>query len=311
VWVTSSLQTVLTPTAIALGNFDGVHRGHQRVIQPVLVGPNQQFATVVTFHPHPQEFFSGRPRSLLTPLEEKVMQLKGLGVDQLVLLPFDRELADLNPSEFVNTLLVRSLQAKHICIGEDFRFGRHRAGTAKDLRAIAQTHGIEVEIIPLQTQDGERISSSGIRAALQVGQVDEANRLLGRAYSLVGTVVKGRQLGRKLGFPTANLHLPTEKFLPQLGVYYVQVEAETLRCTGLMNLGLRPTVDAEANPTVEVHLLDWAGDLYDQVLTVKLIAFLRPERQFPSLEALKEQILADCQAARQIFAKNLSKTAVK
>jgi len=310
VWVTSSLATILTPTAAALGNFDGVHRGHRQVIQPILqqIANPDIYPTVVTFHPHPQEFFSGQPRCLLTPLAEKVAQLAELGVEQLVLLPFDRELANLTPQEFVADLLVEKLQAKQVSVGMDFCFGRQRSGTALDLQQLATAHGIRVNITSLQRLEGDRISSSAIRQALERGEVSFANHLLGRSYRLVGQVVPGQQRGRQLGFPTANLHIPGEKFLPRLGVYAVRIhhcqdtrETELLTppsLTGVMNLGIRPTVDG-SQQTAEVHLFDWSGDLYGQTLAVYLEKFLRPEQKFASLETLQRQIAMDCQTARK------------
>lgn len=307
-WVTSSLTKALTPTAVALGNFDGVHRGHQRVIQPILnqvktEGAEQTYSTVVTFNPHPQEFFTGQSRALLTPLNEKVEELLRLGVEQLVLLPFDRELAALSPQEFVEKILVQQLRSQQISVGQDFRFGWQRSGTATDLQAIAATFGIPVTIVPLHICEGERISSSFIRQALEQGELQRAASLLGRPYTLTGSVVKGQQLGRTIGFPTANLQLPPEKFLPRQGVYAVRVFASyplPLACTGVMNIGYRPTVNG-TQPSVEVHLLDWSGDLYGKTITVQLEKFLRPEQKFASLEALKAQIQADCAIARSVL----------
>ncbi|MBD2020046.1 bifunctional riboflavin kinase/FAD synthetase [Leptolyngbya sp. FACHB-36] len=315
-WVTSSLATVLTPTAVALGNFDGVHRGHRQVVQPVLAarpGDSPRFySTVVSFHPHPREFFTGQSRSLLTPLSEKVAQLQQLGVEQLVLLPFDRDLASLTPEQFVQSILVQRLQAVRISVGMDFCFGRERTGTATGLQAIGAAFGIDVTIAPLQLLDGERISSSAIRQALQTGDLSIANCYLGRSYELVGQVVQGQQLGRTIGFPTANLQLPAEKFLPSLGVYAVQVQvyeteqAELLQpAIGVMNLGNRPTINGTSQ-TIEVHLLDWSGDLYGRTLRVSLEKFLRPEQKFASLDDLKAQIQADCDSARALFAARLT-----
>ncbi|PSO79105.1 MAG: bifunctional riboflavin kinase/FAD synthetase [Cyanobacteria bacterium QS_4_48_99] len=326
-WITSSTAKARTPTVIALGNFDGVHRGHQQVMQPILptaetfqrlraaasqvedfYPPNLEktelpHASVVTFNPHPQEFFTGQTRKLLTPLEEKVPLLKELGIEQLVLLTFDRELASLSPWQFVEEILVQQLRATYISVGEDFRFGRERAGTSADLSAIAAHFGVEVSIASLQTDQDERISSSQIRQALEQGEISQANRLLGRSYTLTGTVEVGEKRGRTMGFPTANLQLPPAKLLPRQGVYYVRVSSPTqLPPTspqdGVMNIGYRPTVDGTI-PTVEVHLLDWSGDLYGQTLTVSLETFLRSEQKFSSLDALKAQITADCEAAKR------------
>lgn len=302
-WITSSLQTAKTPTLVALGNFDGVHRGHQQVIAPVLSAAQSHTATpsVVTFNPHPQEFFSGQRRTLLTPLDEKVRYLQALGIHQLVLLPFNQELARLSPQEFVAEILVQQLQAKQISVGQNFCFGRQRAGTAADLQTIAAEYGIPVEIVPLHTCQDERISSSAIRQALLGGNLQRANQLLGRPYTLIGEVVQGQQLGRTIGFPTANLSLPSEKFVPRQGVYsvwvQVQTDGEICQMPGVMNIGNRPTVNGTTQ-TIEVHLLDWTGDLYNQTLIVSLEDFLRPEQKFASLDNLKAQIQADCDQAR-------------
>ncbi len=347
-WVTSSPAKALIPTTVAIGNFDGLHRGHQRVIQPSLnfacdsqasewqlqspslfggedanSTPNvHTYTTVVTFNPHPQEFFSGQRRTLLTPLNEKVEQLSVWGVEQLVLLPFNRELAALSPQEFVETILVQQLRSQRISVGEDFRFGWQRRGTATDLQAIAAQFGIPVSIVPLHTCEGERISSSSIRQAIEQGDLQRALVLLGRPYTLLGTVIVGQQLGRTIGFPTANLQLPPEKFLPRLGVYAVRVFIQAGEQTGrgaeenekvlspaprplsspasllgVMNIGYRPTVNG-MYPSVEIHLLDWSGDLYGKTLKVQLEKFLRPEQKFASLEALKAQIQVDCAIAR-------------
>ncbi|MCC5604359.1 bifunctional riboflavin kinase/FAD synthetase [Nostoc favosum] len=343
VWVASSSVGLLTPTAVALGKFDGVHLGHQRVIQPVLHAganlsvasspqskENQQLAnqeyiysTVVTFDPHPQEFFTGQPRTLLTPLDEKVQQLRSLGVEQLVLLPFDKELSALTPEEFVEKILVQQLRCQQISIGQDFCFGEKRSGTAKDLQLIAAKHNIPVTIVPLQTYTGNsltesscvsttptqdaRISTSLIRQTLEQGDIENANLLLGRPYTLLGVVVQGQQLGRTIGFPTANLQLPKEKFLPRQGVYAVRIftlsetsDVAPNESLGVMNIGNRPTVNGTYS-SVEVHLFDWSGDLYGKKLAVELVKFLRPEQKFASLEALKTQIQLDCVVAKEVL----------
>jgi riboflavin kinase / FMN adenylyltransferase len=397
VWVTSSYSAALTPTSVALGNFDGLHLGHRQVVQPILnrspeptsatvfasgqnlrpnAGKDQNwesehpaswdndsatppetadnahpraednsfsgrddaagdrlYGTVVTFDPHPQEFFTGQPKKLLTPLAEKVELLAAMGVEQLVLLPFDRELAALTAAEFVEEILVRQLQASRISVGVDFRFGRGRAGTAVDLQSIASGYGIDVTLVPLHNcTEGDRISSSAIREGLASGDIIQANQLLGRPYSLVGPVVGGQRLGRTIGFPTANIELPPEKFLPCFGVYAVRVsvkdgggiikkdESSSYKwenpqsliprpasnvsfINGVMNVGRRPTVNG-LQLTVEVHLLDWSGDLYGQTLSASLIEFLRPEQKFASLDALKTQIQTDCDVARKVLAAN-------
>ncbi|MEM1291394.1 MAG: bifunctional riboflavin kinase/FAD synthetase [Cyanobacteria bacterium P01_H01_bin.162] len=353
VWITSSLSTAYTPTDIALGNFDGVHLGHQTVIRPIVaatgaatavatavdapltfsslrgysdrcpsllepcdfqaasppaelpLGAPSPIPTVVTFYPHPQEFFTGEVRPWLTPLAEKAALMKQLGVRQLLLLPFNAELAHLPPEVFVEKVLLERLQAQHISVGSDFRFGHQRAGTVSLLERLATQHGTRVTVVDLAQSAGDRISSSRIRQALCTGDIDPVQQLMGRPYRLIGQVVKGQQLGRTLGFPTANLQLPPEKFLPRTGVYSVLVydvpgAAPGQGLPGVMNLGVRPTVDGQ-HQAIEVHLLGWQGDLYGQTLTVALQSFLRPEQRFASLDRLKAQIQADCEAAAALL----------
>ncbi|BAZ46420.1 riboflavin biosynthesis protein RibF [Chondrocystis sp. NIES-4102] len=302
--LTSSVEQIKTPTAIALGNFDGIHQGHQLVLQAMINSLNQSqshiYPSVVSFTPHPREFFSGGKLQLLTPIPEKAKLLSSLGVEQLILLTFNQEMAGLSPQDFVEQILVKQLQARQISVGSDFRFGYQRQGSGEDLKNIAANFGITVCLNPLhEYQDSHhqtvRVSSSLIRKALEQGDVITAKMMLGRAYSFTGTVVTGQQLGRTIGFPTANLQLPAVKFLPRYGVYSVEVMLKQSVIKGVMNLGCRPTVAGVA-PTVEVHLLNWSGDLYGQTLEVNLLRFLRPEQKFANLEALKQQITKDCQA---------------
>jgi riboflavin kinase / FMN adenylyltransferase len=302
VQINSSLDQILTPTAIALGNFDGIHRGHLEVIRPILaVNEPDIYKTVVTFDPHPQQFFTGQPRQLLTPHQERAIILEQLGIRQLILLPFDRELVKLSPQEFVDQILSQRLQAKFVSVGEDFRFGNQRAGTAEYLVSLTAAIDITTKIAPLELNLDRRISSSQIRAALLAADLQLTQTLLGRHYSIVGTVINGQEIGRSIGFPTANLKYPPEKFLPRQGVYCVRVDTpDTKQLPGVMNIGKRPTVDG-VNTTIEVHLLDWEGNLYGQQLTIYLDHFLRSEQKFPSLTALTNQIQADCDAARVFF----------
>lgn len=295
----------LTPTAIALGNFDGLHLGHNEVLQPVLdvAKSTGLIPTVVSFDPHPQEFFTGKQKKLLTTVTEKTQQLQKLGMEQLVLLPFNQELAELTPQEFVAEILVKQLQAQSISVGEDFCFGCNRTGNARMLQLLAASYNIRVCVTSLKKCSPPlslRISSSLIRQALETGDLRQVKEMLGRPYTLTGTVISGQKLGREIGFPTANLEVSKEKFLPKTGVYSVRSQLGTKEYVGVMNLGCRPTVSGDST-TVEVHLLDWVGDLYGKTLTVSLEKYLRPEQKFSSLEALKTQIAADCQTTRELF----------
>jgi riboflavin kinase/FMN adenylyltransferase len=289
------------PCAVALGNFDGIHKGHQQVIQTIF---NYQNLTpsLVTFIPHPEEFFTGTKKQLLTPIPEKCQILEKLGVKQLILLPFDRELAHLSAEKFIKDILIKQIKANLISVGEDFRFGYQRQGNAEYLQSLANKYNVKVSITKEQNltkeRESMRISSSYIRQNLSNGKPELASEMLGRQYQIIGKVIEGQKLGRKIGFPTANLTIPPEKFLPKKGVYGVKVDVENndllSNLQGIMNIGTRPTIDGK-NISIEIHLLDWEGDLYNQILRVKLVKFLRPEQKFSSLDDLKRQIKLDCQ----------------
>ena len=307
--IASSSEQIRTPTAIALGNFDGIHQGHCSVLRSLIDAVSRQqphlSPSVVSFDPHPREFFTGEKRQLLTPIPQKAELLANLGVEQLILLPFDRDLASLSPQQFVAEILVEQLQAKMVSVGMDFRFGYQRKGTGVDLKDLAAKYDIAVKLNSLHTYqdpsaDKVRVSSSLIRQALKEGDIKTANLMLGRAYSLWGQVVTGKQLGRTIGFPTANLEVAPEKFLPRFGVYAVDVLLGATTLKGVMNIGCRPTVAGEL-PTIEVHILNWSGDLYGQDLRVNLIEFIRPEQKFASVEALKQQITKDCQSVLENY----------
>ncbi len=299
--VFSDLMALTKPTAIALGNFDGVHCGHQKLVQRLLALSGAACPTVVTFDPHPQDFFSGDQRQLLTTVAEKADYLGQLGVEQLVLLTFDRSMVELTPTAFVEQVIRDRLGAQQVLVGADFRFGYQRQGDAQILRELNGEWGINTEILELETDQGSRIGSSRIRAALLEGDLAEVKRLLNRSYSIGGQVVPGQQLGRTLGFPTANIAFDLNKFLPRLGVYCVRIDTQQqAQLAAVANVGKRPTVDGQ-RLSLEVHLLDWAGDLYGQQVTVYLDQFLRSEQKFAGLGELTTQIQLDCQAARNFY----------
>lgn len=301
----------LRPTAIALGSFDGLHRGHRRVIsvitesQPVEQEP--VVPTVVSFWPHPREVLHGETRLRLDLPEEKLELLEPLGIQQLVLVPFSRELAALSPEPFVREVLADRLQARRIAVGTNFRFGVDRSGDVDDLARIGAALGIDVRVLPMLWDGSERVSSSRIRRALAAGDIEEAARLLERPYRFSGHVVRGRGLGRQLGWPTANLAVDGRKFLPLEGVYAALAwrDGEDGAMAAVMNLGPQPTVDPLAPSAVEVHLLERSLELAGARLTVQPLRLLRRQQAFESLEALSRQIrldadlaLQDCQACR-------------
>lgn len=301
-----SPQEASRPTAIALGSFDGLHQGHRRVIAAVAGGASEgcgAIPTVVSFWPHPREVLHGEARLRLDLPAEKLHLLEPLGIEQLVLVPFTTELAALSPEAFVEQVLVGQLQAQRIAVGDNFRFGAGRSGDSQALVAIGQSHGIAVEVLPMLWDGPERVSSSRIRRALAVGDVAEAHRLLERPYRFSGRVVRGRGLGRELGWPTANLQVDGRKFLPLEGVYAATASvAGGPMLPAVMNLGPQPTVDPLAPSAVEVHLLDRRLELVGEELVVEPLQLLRRQQTFASFEELSAQIALDADRARALGA---------
>ena len=299
-----SPQDTQRPTAIALGSFDGLHQGHRRVIAAV-TGAAARAAglvpSVVSFWPHPREVLHGDTRLRLDLPAEKLELLEPVGIEQLVLVPFDPALAALTPEAFVEQVLVGQLAAGLVAVGENFRFGKGRSGDTEALIALGQRYGLAVEVLPMLWDGPERVSSSRIRRALAAGDLEEARRLLERPYRFSGQVVQGRGLGRKLGWPTANLQVDGRKFLPLEGVYAAMASvAGAPPVPAVMNLGPQPTVDPMAPSAVEVHLLDRSMELVGQELRIEPLKLLRTQCAFANVEALSAQIGADAQAARQL-----------
>jgi riboflavin kinase/FMN adenylyltransferase len=286
--------------AVTIGNFDGVHRGHQAVVAQV--GEHARAlgmpACVVTFEPHPRELFdpvNAPPR--LSRLRDKAAALRALGVERVLVLRFDRRLVELEPEAFVERILVAGLGARHIVVGDDFRFGRRRRGDIDLLRRVAPSQGFGVDAATTHIVDGERVSSTRVRGALADGDLDAARRLLGGPYTVRGRVIHGDKMGRELGYATANIPLDGYR-LPTTGVFAVLAcDACGRRYPGVANLGWRPTV-AGRWPLLEVHAFDFDGDLYGTHLAVELRARLRGEKRFDSLEAMVEQMHRDARAAR-------------
>ena len=290
------------PTALALGSFDGLHAGHRRVITEAIQG-STAVPTVVSFWPHPREVLFGEPRLRLDLPSEKVDLLEPLGIEQLVLVPFTQQLAQLSAEAFVQTVLLDVLQAKRIAVGANFRFGRDRGGDAQLLARVAGARGVEVLITEIVEDQEGRMSSSRIRAALEAGDLATAQTLLERPYRFQGRVVRGRGLGRELGWPTANLQVDGRKFLPALGVYaaWAWVDRVDQPMAAVMNLGPQPTVDPTSPSAVEVHLLDRSLDLEGRQLRVEPVQRLRGQQRFSGLEELSDQIGRDAEQARRLL----------
>ena len=300
-----------SPSVLTIGNFDGVHRGHRALLES-LVAAGKRLGlppTVLTFEPHPREFFDPKnaPRRLVT-LREKLELLSDSGVEVVMVARFNAEFARLSADAFVEHVLVRALKTRHVMIGDDFRYGARRAGGFSHLQHMGQQHGFTVEAMHTMLLDGERVSSSGVRAALDAGDMDLAAQLLGRPYSFDGRVVHGDKRGRQLGFPTANIRIKHNP-LPMTGVFAVEVRrqdrqagrlAEAPPLYGVANLGVRPTVEG-TRPLLEIHVFDFAGDLYGAHLNVRFLKKIREEMKFPGLDALTAQIAKDALAARAFF----------
>ena len=284
-----------------IGNFDGVHLGHQTILAQ-LAEPARRLhlpRLVITFEPQPQEFFAGptAPPARLMRLREKLQALDGLGIERVLCLEFDQRLAALPAERFIEDLLVRQLGLRYLVIGDDFRFGHRRAGDFALLVKAGQQYGFEVVDNHSYMVDGERASSTRVRQALGWGDLELAARLLGRPYEMCGRVAHGDQRGRTLGFPTANIHLH-RRAPPVYGVYAVLMSGPGLKLwPGVANVGRRPTVGG-VREQLEVHLLDFQGDLYGKHVKVDFLRYLRPERRFESLDALRQHIHKDEQEAR-------------
>lgn len=296
-------RPVPAPVVLAIGNFDGVHLGHAALVRQLAdaAGRLQLVPTVLTFEPHPREFFvpASAPARLST-LREKLELLADAGAAQAMICPFNAAFAALSADEFVEQVLVRSLQVKHLIIGDDFRFGRARVGDFAFLQSAGKRFGFTVEAMQSVTVDGERVSSSAVRAALAAGDMERAVRLLGRPYIVDGQVTHGDKMGRQLGFATANIRIKHNP-LPMTGVFVVQVSGLGDKpLPGVANLGIRPTVGG-TRPLLEVHLFDFNRDIYGAHISVRFVHKLRCEQRFPNLDALKAQIAADAAAARAFF----------
>lgn len=288
---------------VTVGTFDGVHVGHQMVVRYLLGRARALGAPsrVVTFDPHPRAVVRGEHVPLLTTVAERVEKLAALGVDDTIVLPFTIELASMRAEDFVVDLLVRQLGVRELVIGYDHGFGRGREGDAELLRSLGARHGFTVDVIPPHLVEEHTVSSTLIRDLLvQKGDATAARALLGAPYRLSGTVVRGDQRGRLLGFPTANLETPGDKVLPLGGVYAVRVLAGRDDWPGMLNIGARPTFDG-VEQRVEVHLLGFEGDLYGQTLSLDFIERLRDERRFDGIEALKEQLNEDARRCTTLF----------
>lgn len=283
-------------TILTLGTFDGVHYGHQTILKRVTQSTeNGRYESVVlTFFPHPRMVLRENSTiQLLNTIDEKTELLDQLGIENLVIHPFDTAFSNLSAEEFVRDILVAQFKIQKIIIGYDHRFGKNRTANIEDLIAFGLKYGFEVEQITAQEINEISVSSTKIRTAIQDGAIDLANTYLGYPYPLTGKVIQGKQLGRTIGFPTANIEIAEDyKLVPKNGVYVVQSNLNGLEVFGMMNIGFNPTVGGK-NKSIEVYFLDFDQDLYQQTIQVNLIHRLRAEEKFANVEALKSQIKND------------------
>jgi len=287
----------------AIGNFDGVHRGHQAVLgqAAALARAGGLPSAALTFEPHPADFFARRPVVFrLTPFAQKAAAIAETGVTGVVSLSFDASLASLSAETFIEDVLVRRLDLSAVVVGADFHFGKGRSGSPQFLAEAGARLGFRVEIADKVEAGGEVVSSTAIRRALERGEVVEAERMLGRPYAVSGIVVAGHKLGRTLGVPTANIALPATNRLA-FGVYAVKLRLAGRRREGVASFGVRPTVDNDGAPLLETFIFDFAEDIYGETLEAEIVAFIRPELKFDSLEALTRAMQGDIAEARAIL----------
>ncbi|OYX15170.1 MAG: riboflavin biosynthesis protein RibF [Algoriphagus sp. 32-45-6] len=290
---------------VTSGTFDGVHLGHQKILHRIreIARSIQGETVLLTFWPHPRLVLYPKEHNLrlLSTFEEKANLLRQFGIDHLITIPFTKEFSQLTSEEFIRKVLIEKIQTKKLVIGYDHRFGKNREGSFEYLQTHSSEFGFELEEISREDVDEIGVSSTKIRKALESGDVQTANQYLGRPYELNGIVVKGQQIGRSIGFPTANIHVPNDyKLIPKDGVYAVEAKVEDQIFKAMLNIGNRPTVDG-TRKTVETHLFDFQGDLYNKLITVYFRAFIREERKFENLDALKAQLNLDQKSAKSLL----------
>ena len=301
----SDLSRLSGPLFLAIGVFDGVHLGHQAVISTSAEHAQAASGTpvVVTFDPHPEKVL--RPEAaphLLTATQHKIALIRDLGVEHLLIITFDKQFAATEPEDFVQQLVKNSKPLREICVGHKWSFGKNRRGNLELLKKLGAEFDFNVVGIPPVTVNGELVSSTAIRQAIEVGDLRKAAALLGREYMILGTVVSGDNLGKKIGFPTANLSAHNEQFPPN-GVYFAESKLDGVVYPGVVNLGYRPTVSTcRSERILEIHLFDFEREIYGKNLEVRFIRYLRPEKKFESIEALARQIEADVKQARDLSA---------
>jgi len=292
------------PTVISLGKFDGIHRGHELLLEQLLKKKREGYATVIfTFDIPPKKALEEEDAKVLTTNEEKMHMFESFGIDYLIECPFTPQVMSMEPEVFIE-MLIKNLSVKYIVAGEDFRFGRNRRGDYRMLQKYAKELSYEAIILPKMKEEERDISSTFVREEIVAGRIERANNLLGYPYFVSGEVKHGNQIGRTIGFPTINLIPPENKLLPAFGVYITKVTIDGIVYQGVTNVGRKPTIEGENPVGIETHILDFRQDVYDKTVIVTFIKKIRDEQKFPNLDGLLAQLRLDVNEAKYYFSLN-------
>lgn len=289
-------------SVVVLGNFDGVHKGHQQLFKVARIEANKRGldSVVFSFYPHPTWVIGKHPKSLLMSRRDKKLMVEHLGMDVLVEYPFTKDFASISPEEFFKEILIKKLKARVLVVGSNYYFGKDKAGNPESLQQLGLEYDVEVRVVEAVMENHQMISSSQIRKFILDGEIESANEMLGHPYMIVGNVVQGKQLGRTLGFPTLNLIADPDRVYPPNGVYATKVKVYSKTYLGMTNIGYNPTVNGEIK-MIETHLFDFNQNIYGQSVEVDFYHFIRPEQKFENVEALQEQLCKDQTKILKIF----------
>lgn len=289
-------------SVVVLGNFDGVHKGHQKLFEVAKYEAHQKgLETVVfSFYPHPTWVIGNKPKSLLMSRRDKKQMVECLGIDVLVEYPFTKEFASISPDEFFVKVLIEKLNVSVLVVGSNYYFGKDKAGNPEFLKKLGKQYGVEVHVVEAVMTEGKMISSSKIRNLILEGKIEDANEMLGHPYMVIGSVVQGKKLGRTLGFPTINLIADPDRVYPPNGVYATKVKVDSKMYWGMTNIGFNPTVSGKRK-MIETHLMNFNQSIYGENVEIYFYHFIRPEKKFENIEALKEQITCDKEQIQHFF----------
>lgn len=294
-------------SVVALGNFDGVHKGHQKLLQKAtsLAKKKDFLAVALSFYPHPTWVLGNNPKPLVMSRQDRRHQIEKEGIDLFIEYPFTVEFANISPELFFAEILIKKLHAKAVVIGSNYFFGKNKAGNVECMRKLGEKYDVEILVVDIVKIDGQVISSTKIRSLITQGKMEDAKELLGHPYSVMGTVIHGKKLGRTIGFPTLNMEADSDRIYPPNGVYATTVKVYNDTYWGITNIGYNPTVDGKTK-MIETHLIDYEGHLYGEQVEISFHHFIRGEKRFDSVAELAHQITIDTELARN-FLSNLSK----